>query len=372
MLLLKFAGTAVSVRIVGLPTPDIFAHLIKGPLGLPPHFVRGQTGIRIADGNIPRTALAQLVLELMPAGLLHGLEQSKDADAVPRAEVVGVESAGLFLGMLDGLDVTFDEIHDVKVISDARAVGSGVIVAEDGEEFAPAAGDLREVGHEVVRDAVGVLPDEAGFVGADGVEVPQEDDGPVGGLALERFRVVKVLEDLLDEVLGASVGVGDVLACWELLRDWHGLWFAVDGCRRGEDDAAAAELIQELEEDEGAVEVVVVVEKGHAGAVANGLETSEVDAGCEGRRCLHDLPELRPVAHIDVVEDDALAAFLLRYLAYLRHPVEGCVRGVGKVVNHHHVVVLIQQRCQRMTADVPATSGHQDRLSILQCHRALL
>ena len=86
-------------------------------------------------------------------------------------------------------------------------------------------------GHEVVGDALGVLADAAGRVRAHGVEVPQEHHLPIG------LGVLKVGEDVLDEELGAAVGVerrgGEVLGA----RDRRGL--AVNGRGRREDHGLA-------------------------------------------------------------------------------------------------------------------------------------
>ena len=61
---------------------------------------------------------------------------------------------------------------------------------------------LGDVGHEVVGDAVGVLADEAGLVGADGVEVAQQSHIQGG------VRLADIGEDALGHGLGGAVGVG--------------------------------------------------------------------------------------------------------------------------------------------------------------------
>lgn len=60
---------------------------------------------------------------------------------------------------------------------------------------------LRHERHEVVRDALGVLPHPPALMRADGVEVPQEQDVP-------RFvRLGHVSKNLLDHVLGSTCGL---------------------------------------------------------------------------------------------------------------------------------------------------------------------
>lgn len=72
-----------------------------------------------------------------------------------------------------------------------------------------------------------MLPDAPGGVGANGVEVAQQDDAPF------LVRGGQVAEDVLDDELGAAVrghGLEGVL-----LIDGDVLGVAIHGARRGED-----------------------------------------------------------------------------------------------------------------------------------------
>ena len=113
------------------------------------------------------------------------------------------------------------EVEHVDVIALAGAVRGGIVVAVDAELRAAADGDLLDERHEVVGDALGVLADAAAGMRADRVEVAEEDHLPAG------VRVLKIGEHVLDEELGAAVGVegggGEILGA----RDGGGL--AVDG-----------------------------------------------------------------------------------------------------------------------------------------------
>ncbi len=94
------------------------------------------------------------------------------------------------------------QIAHVDVVAHTGAVRGGVVVAEDLNLFQLAHGHLGDVGHQVVGDAVGVLADEAGLMGADGVEVTQQADVQAGvGLA-------DIHKDPLDDRLGRTIGVG--------------------------------------------------------------------------------------------------------------------------------------------------------------------
>ena len=111
-------------------------------------------------------------------------------------------------------DMAAGQVHDVDVVAHAGAVGGGVVVAEDVDFFQLADGDLGDVGHQVVGDAVGVLADEAGLMGTDGVEVAQQ------GHVQLRVSLADIGQDALGEGLGGAVGVGGGTN-GEILGDGH-------------------------------------------------------------------------------------------------------------------------------------------------------
>ena len=105
-------------------------------------------------------------------------------------------------GVITGLYMAFGKVHHMNVVPDAGAVGGGIIIAEDGELFQFADSYFGHIRHEVVRNAGRILTDQAGRMGADGIEIAQEYNAP--------FRIGNSLafQDLLDHVLGPAVGIG--------------------------------------------------------------------------------------------------------------------------------------------------------------------
>ena len=114
--------------------------------------------------------------------------------AVAGAQIAD-EEAALGLQLPDSADMAAGQVHDVDVVAHAGAVGGGVVVAEDVDFFQLADGDLGDVRHQVIGDAVGVLADEAGLVGTDGVEVPQQ------GHVQLRVSLADIGQDALGEGL---------------------------------------------------------------------------------------------------------------------------------------------------------------------------
>ena len=64
------------------------------------------------------------------------------------------------------------------------------------------------------------------------IKVPQRGNAPVC------LRGAEIFENLLNEVLGATIWIGAVASSVVLLGDGQELWSAVDSGRRGEDQSA--------------------------------------------------------------------------------------------------------------------------------------
>ena len=132
---------------------------------------------------------------------LESVDHVEDAVAVAGAEVVDGE-ATLPLDGFEGADVPVGEVDDVDVVAHAGAVRGGVVVAEDAEAGAFADGNLGDVGHEVVWDAVWVFTNKTRFVGANWIEIAKE------GCLKFRIGICIILHDFFNEILRAAVWVG--------------------------------------------------------------------------------------------------------------------------------------------------------------------
>lgn len=69
--------------------------------------------------------------------------------------------AGLAVHPVEGGNVTGCQVAHVDVVAHAGAVGGGVVVAKDLNGLELAHGDLGDIGHQVVGDALGVLADRS-------------------------------------------------------------------------------------------------------------------------------------------------------------------------------------------------------------------
>ena len=281
----------------------------------------------------------------MAAGFLKGVQHVHDAVALAGAQVADEEAAA-GLQLPDGADVAAGQVHHVDVVADAGAVGGGVVVAKDVDLFQLADRHLGDVGHQVVGDAVGVLADQARLVGADGVEVAQHRHIHAGvGLA-------DVGQDPLGEHLGGAVRVGGV-ADREVLGDGDAGRVAVDGGRRAEHKVVAVVPAHDVQDGQGAVEVVGVVLDGLVDALAHRLVGCKLNDGGDVGALAEDVLDVIGLGHVRLIEAEVLAGDLLDAVQHHR-------AGVVEVVRHDDVVPRVQQLDAGVAADVPGAARYQN------------
>ena len=230
--------------------------------------------------------------------------------------------------LFQGAQVAPGQVDDMDVVAHPGAIGGGVIGAEDPQAWQLAHRHLGDEGQEVVGDAVGVLADAAAGVGADGVEVAQQGDVPA------RIAKLQVGQDLLDEQLGATVGVGG--RGGEILADGDAGRVAVDGGGGTEDQVAHPGVGHGAAQAEGSANVVVVVLKGDLGGLAHRLEPGEVDDGVERPLLVaEDRRQGRLVAQVDAGESGGDTGDR-------RHPAQGLGLAVHQIVDDEDPVARHQ------------------------------
>lgn len=244
--------------------------------------------------------------------------------------------------------MSLGQIDDVDIVANTGTIGGGIVHPKDGEMLPATDGDLSDVGHEIVGDTSGILADLTGSVGAARVKVAEDEDVPLG------IGLVQIAQKLLDEELGASVRVCG--ADLSVLRDGHLLDHPVDGGRGGEYKILAVVLGEQVEEVEGAGEVVVVVADRLLDRLSDGLEPRKVDAG-EERELREDGLEVCEVEQVNLTEDDEV-----RLAGDVADADKRLLGRVVKVVDDHDLVAGLDELEDGMRADVAGTAGDEDDL----------
>ncbi len=235
------------------------------------------------------------------------------------------------------------QIHHVDIVAHAGAVGGVIIIAEHAKLFQPAQRRLGDVGHQVIGDAGGILPDEAGFVRANGVEVTQQHHRPCG------VGRGDIAQNLLTHEFGPAVGVG--AAQRRILVHRHGGTGLIHRSRGGKDEPFDVVARHHAAQGNGAVEVVAVVAQGNADRLAYRLEARKVNHPIKGMMSEYFVQPVA-VTQIKLVEGEAFSGQLL-------HPANGLLVGVDEVVYHHNLVPCAKQLQASMGADIASTAGYQ-------------
>ena len=333
----------ISGRVPGLPAPAVAAHIGKRFLCLPAKDLLCLGGVCVDRGQIACAARADDVGDGNIVDLGEGVHHFQHADAAAGAEVEDL-AAGVRLRIADRAQMALGQIDDVDIIAHAGTVRGVVVVAEDGQPFAAADGDLRDVGHQIVGNAVRVFSDQAGFVRADGVKVAEQHDGK------RRIGPAGTLQDLLDHELRPAVGIGAAAGLRRLIQ-WRRL-VAVDRGRGREDELMAVMLAHDLQNGQRGVQIVAVIEQRLFDGFADGLESGKVDDAGDvvvGKKPVHR----GPVAAVCLDEGRALAGDALDAVNDLR-------RTVVQIINNDDILSRVQQGNGGVAADEPGAASQKN------------
>ena len=218
-----------------------------------------------------------------------------------------------------------------------------VIDAEDGQFVEFARGDAADIRHEVVGNTVRIVAQQAGFMRADGVEISQQHGAEIG------MRGYVIGQDSFDHNLGPSVGAGG-LQSRHFLFIGMGIVGAVYRGGGGEDQLFAAGILHGFQQGEGAVDVVAVILKRHAYALADRLVSGKVNDGVDAVTREDALENVR--AAVDAIEVGCLAGNLL-------DPVDDVCAGVGQIIDDDDIVTRVHELYDGVAADVSGASGDQ-------------
>ena len=272
------------------------------------------------------------------------MDQFQHGDTVSGTQVDGLYAFPV-RSKLQSLQVSHRQVHHMEVISLAGTVGSGVIAAEDGQFLQLSRSHTADVGHQVIGNAVGVVPQQTGFMGTDGVKVAQQH-----GTEIRMGRHI-VGKDPLNHHLGPAVGAGG-LDGRHLFLIRMGVVGAIDRCGGGEDKLLATELLHHFQQRHGAVQIVTVVLQRLFHTLTHRLKGRKVDDGVDlvGRE---HRPQAILILAVQLIEGRACTGDGFDPVNYL------CLC-VGQIVHDHRPVTCLNEFHYGMAADVSGTAGYQN------------
>ena len=182
-------------------------------------------------------------------------------------------------------------------------------------------------------------------MGADGVEVPQQNHAPLG------IGSPDIGKNLLQHPFGPSVGIG-ANALGTCLGDRHKGRIAVHRGRGAENNFLHAVLPHDVRQRQRPVQVVRIVLDGFFHRFTHGFVSGKVNHRIKIVR-VKNLFQGCPVHQVRLIE-------YRRFPRDLPDPLHGLRAGIVKIVNNHDLVPVLQQLHAGMAPDVSGASGNKN------------
>lgn len=236
------------------------------------------------------------------------------------------------------------QVHHVYVVPHARPVGRRVVISENPHLVPAPHGDLSYKRKKVVWYTARVFSDPAGFVRANGVEVPKKGDAP------PRVRRAEVGKDVFDLLLRPAVRVRGVHRGF--LDERHLFGRTVHGSGGAKHQPPHARIFHAVQKVECSRDVVPVIGKRALHGLPHCLESSEVDDSVDATFRKHGAEGLR-VQKVDLSKINSAAGKLF-------HPTERLATRIHEVVEDDDVVPLAEQGQSGVGPDVASPAGNQN------------
>jgi len=238
-------------------------------------------------GGIAGATRGELAGDFAASDFFGSVNDFEDGEAAAVADVEGL--TGDFFDGFECAEMGIGDVENVNVVSDAGAVGSGIVGTKNLDMRNDADGGVEDFGNEMGFDAMGFA---AFGRGAGGVEIPKRSVVEAGIGAI-------VGKDLFKAQFGFAVRVDGIFGV--IFWDGNGVRFAVGGGGGGEDeffDAVAGYGVEEID----------------AGSDVRGVESAGLTNGlcnegfaCEVHHCIdlvfgEDFLDWSAYAEIDFAE----------------------------------------------------------------------
>ena len=103
-------------------------------------------------------------------GLLKGMDNIQYTIANTVADIIGFNTCGIEYFRYS-TQMRFRQVNDMDIVTDTGAVFGIVITAENGKLRQSADRYTGNIGHEIIRNTIGILADQTAFMCPNGIEI---------------------------------------------------------------------------------------------------------------------------------------------------------------------------------------------------------
>jgi hypothetical protein len=112
----------ITFRVIGGPLPEVGAGVFQGELGLPAELFVCKCRIGSKIENIARSAVDDLIRQLLAARLVESLDHIKDGGASASTQVPCLDARVVFTKVVEGDKMALSQVENVDVVTNSCAI----------------------------------------------------------------------------------------------------------------------------------------------------------------------------------------------------------------------------------------------------------
>ena len=154
--------------------PGAAAHILYSVCGNPAEDALCFLRISPESRKITIPTGADLIGQFYLVCRFKSMDKFQNGNAMSCPQINGLYT-GMGCGIFQRFQMSNRQINHVEVIPLAGAVRCGIVAAEDGQLLQLSRSHAPDIWHQVVGNTVGIVSQQAGLVGPNGIEIPQQD-----------------------------------------------------------------------------------------------------------------------------------------------------------------------------------------------------
>jgi hypothetical protein len=285
-----------------------------------------------------------LDIDGLASGTLKSLGYVQHAVRRPGSKVHR-EASALF-ELLKRQKMAFGKIHHVDIVPHACPVWCWVVISENAKRIAPPGCDLRNEGHQVIRDPLRIFANPSTLMRAHRIEIPKNGDPPL------IVGPKKILEHFFDHQLGSAIRIssraGVLFGQGEFLR------LAIDGCGGTEYQLADTAFVHDFQQGNHSLYVILEVEQGFFDGFTDGFQASKMEDSLASMVAQCATKKIT-VTNVTFDEGDGLSCNLL-------YAPQGLGVRVREVVEDNDLVAGFKELERGVRAYVAGSTGDKNRI----------